>query len=832
MLTIHEPEHLRLPPQLWPERLRQPPPTNRLALQAAAGMGKSALAAHYYQQWHGPRLWLSLSNILDDPRQLQAALAAALHLPATSDETLLAKALAQQGLWVLDQLDAFNHDACHQLLLRLSAHWPGMLIITSRPCRWLPQWLLQQPQQWHCWGDAELRLDDNRALQLARYHQRPEQEPELQAINHYFDGWPTLWQLWLQRPVSRAHLAQWLGPLRAYLLATRLAALAPPARQLLTQLASYVQFDEELAMAVSDQPFAAQLLDELRQLALVRPLPGSPHELQLPPYLRQLLRAEASLQQPHLLLTAHQRAVAALLAREQGAAAAQLALESGAHELLLAVLQQQGWRLYHQAAFGLLRQLFAQLEHHHWRQQGELLLLHGWLVVEGESDCAQGHRQLQQWLPPLYAQPQWPRLAPRFAILRAEIARQFDQLDDALALTDHVDDALLHAHDRIALGYTRAMAALQLGRLPEAEQALNHLARATTAEQLHHHSLWVWQRQAVVACQRQQWPLARAALANAEQLAAQHQLGDDHALDSLWRARAELAQLFGDWPAAAAAIARGGEREHPLGEYWELPYRALILVQAIAERNSLQINRLRQQLGQQLAGHSYCQQWQLRARQALLLAAVVQGAEGELHTLADALQTKADQHHLPALQQQLLLAWCHWHLGQPPQIAPQLATACQNRELGWLAWRWQLLHTVALAPAEPPDAVIDQLQQGYIWDLLLAGPRALPLWERWLTGRALARNDAAHASLLRVIDWCATTVTADDDSLRPCPDERLTAAEWRVLQLIGRGYRNEQIAARLFVAPSTIKSHINHLYAKLGLTSRSSAKALANQWLS
>lgn len=821
------------PTLLWPPALQSPPPVRRLALLAAAGMGKSTLANHYYQQWQGPRLWLQLTAAHDQPAALLLALAHALQLAAASTEAQLAEALAQQpqGLWVLDQLDALQHEASHQLLLRLTANWPGVLLITSRPQPWLPLWLLQQPQHWQCWGAAELRLDDNRALQLARSQQRPEDEGELLAINHYFDGCPALWQLWLQQPAPLARLAQWLGPLRPYLLANSLAGLAPPAQRLLTQLAAYTHFDEGLAMAVSDQPFAAQLLEELRQLELVRPVPASPTLLQLPPYLRQLLRSQACLQQPELLLAAHQRALGALLIRDHGQAAAQLALDSGDQALLLAVLQQQGWRLYHQAAFAVLRQLFDQLDPNLWQQDGELLLLHGWLVVEGESDCARGHRQLQQWLPSLRQQPQWPALAPRFAILQGEIARQFDQLDEALQLTATIKDAVLHAHDRIALGYTRATAALQLGRLQQAEQALGHLARAADAEQLHHHSLWVWQRQAVVACQRQQWATATAALDSAEQLALRHQLSHDHALDSLWRARAEQAQLFGDWATAAAAISRGGEREHPLGEYWELPYRALALVQALAERNSSQINRLRQQLGQQLAGHSYCQQWQLRARQALLLAAVVQGDQPGLHALATALHSTTAEPQLPALQQQLLSAWCQWHLQQPPTAAAQLALRCQQQGLTWLAWRWQLLSLIAAAPAEPPAMVIEQLQQGYIWDLLLAGPPALPLWERWLTGPALAKNDAAHDSLMRVVAWCTASPEQDAAEQRPCPDPRLTTAEWRVLQLIGRGYRNEQIAARLFVAPSTIKSHINHLYAKLGLTSRSAAKALANQWL-
>jgi ATP/maltotriose-dependent transcriptional regulator MalT len=45
-----------------------------------------------------------------------------------------------------------------------------------------------------------------------------------------------------------------------------------------------------------------------------------------------------------------------------------------------------------------------------------------------------------------------------------------------------------------------------------------------------------------------------------------------------------------------------------------------------------------------------------------------------------------------------------------------------------------------------------------------------------------------------------------------------------VLQLIGREFNNEQIAATLHVSLPTVKTHINKLYSKLGLGSRAEAR--------
>jgi DNA-binding CsgD family transcriptional regulator len=48
----------------------------------------------------------------------------------------------------------------------------------------------------------------------------------------------------------------------------------------------------------------------------------------------------------------------------------------------------------------------------------------------------------------------------------------------------------------------------------------------------------------------------------------------------------------------------------------------------------------------------------------------------------------------------------------------------------------------------------------------------------------------------------------------------LTPAERDVVRLVSEGLANSDIAARLFVSPRTVQSHLTHVYTKLGLTSR------------
>jgi predicted ATPase len=55
----------------------------------------------------------------------------------------------------------------------------------------------------------------------------------------------------------------------------------------------------------------------------------------------------------------------------------------------------------------------------------------------------------------------------------------------------------------------------------------------------------------------------------------------------------------------------------------------------------------------------------------------------------------------------------------------------------------------------------------------------------------------------------------------------LTPMERQVVDLVAEGLRNADIAERLFVAPSTIKTHLGHVFAKLGVSTRAELAALA-----
>ncbi|MDP8015260.1 response regulator [Prescottella equi] len=59
------------------------------------------------------------------------------------------------------------------------------------------------------------------------------------------------------------------------------------------------------------------------------------------------------------------------------------------------------------------------------------------------------------------------------------------------------------------------------------------------------------------------------------------------------------------------------------------------------------------------------------------------------------------------------------------------------------------------------------------------------------------------------------------------PDQALTAREAELLSLLAEGLTNKELGKRLFISEATVKTHLAHIYAKLGVESRAAAVSIA-----
>lgn len=130
--------------------------------------------------------------------------------------------------------------------------------------------------------------------------------------------------------------------------------------------------------------------------------------------------------------------------------------------------------------------------------------------------------------------------------------------------------------------------------------------------------------------------------------------------------------------------------------------------------------------------------------------------------------------------------------------------------------RFPQVQVLALTSYKEGDLVKNALEAGAIGYLLkdVSADNLADAIRAAHSGRATLSPQAAQALV----------ETANQP---PLPGLDLTEREREVLALMVEGLNNTQIAGKLMVSPSTIKSHVSNILSKLGVASRTEAVTLA-----
>ncbi|MFB4268815.1 response regulator [Nonomuraea sp. GTA35] len=159
---------------------------------------------------------------------------------------------------------------------------------------------------------------------------------------------------------------------------------------------------------------------------------------------------------------------------------------------------------------------------------------------------------------------------------------------------------------------------------------------------------------------------------------------------------------------------------------------------------------------------------------------------------------------------------------------------------------------VALAQALHPDVILMDLRMpgmdgvAAIKELARLGSAArvlvlttydtdrdvMPAIEAGATGYLL--KDTGRDELVRAVRTAARGEAVLSPSVATrllgqvrTPADPLSARELEILRLIADGATNREAAARLFISEATVKSHVLHIYTKLGVNDRAAAVATA-----
>jgi DNA-binding CsgD family transcriptional regulator len=133
----------------------------------------------------------------------------------------------------------------------------------------------------------------------------------------------------------------------------------------------------------------------------------------------------------------------------------------------------------------------------------------------------------------------------------------------------------------------------------------------------------------------------------------------------------------------------------------------------------------------------------------------------------------------------------------PPHLMPTMeSTWARLLENGWVAWPF-------------PSSSIDR---SYLGITYFALANALP---------------GQHLIAFAPAGWPDTPTLADGERASLQPGSPLTPRELEVLELAAEGNTRVMIAGRLRVSPATVRTHFEHIFAKLGVHDRAAAVAQA-----
>ena len=413
------------------------------------------------------------------------------------------------------------------------------------------------------------------------------------------------------------------------------------------------------------------------------------------------------------------------------------------------------------------------------------------------------------------------------------------------------DDAAFRGVAGLSLG----QAALALGQLDRAEQAFADAAAAARAAGLVQGSLTATTQQVNVqrlrGARRQALATGRAALAWA---------GEHVVPSTVGRLRSVLAELLLDeddltaaWPLATEGLAAPREfgNAPPLVLLASLPLVRLRLAQGDAAAAGAVLAEVRPlvQHGPFAMVAQLLEAAEARVRLALgdgaaavaWATAVAWAAPVDRAALADALRFGAAGVEAAAVTPARILVaqgrttGDHTLLRQAERHLEAAWELAEGHGVGWLRLRVLILRALladaqgdreaalgslaaAVAQAEPEGVIRPFLDEGEPMAALLAGLRV---------AARDGRGPAGGASPSSVGVLLAAFPGQERASHRTGLVEPLTERELEVLRLLAAGRSNAEMAAELFVEQSTVKTHLIHLYSKLGVHSRTQAVARA-----
>lgn len=842
-------------------------------VSAPAGFGKTVLVADWLGRQEAPRAWLSLDELDNDPARFCAHLAAAvagLEVEGASRTAALIEDLAPpdlslppaflpsflemgpEPLLILDDLHELESPqllGVVEELVQVEGPGPRLVLLTRED----PPFTLGRLR---VAGELleirakDLRFTEDETLQLFQHLLPGTLEPDaIRRLDERTEGWVAglrLAAIALQDASDpRGLVESFAGQHRLvmeYLLEEALERQPPALQQFLLDTSILRRFNPDTCAAVTGDPQAREVLKEVERANLfLIPLGLQGEWYRYHHLFADLLRFKLEHEQGERVEALHRRASAWFQEEGDLASALEHAARMKDQTRLLELLDREVMSMIGRSEMAALRHWTGKVRDPFSQPYPMVICSIGWLRVVTDrapelGTILEGISGALDRVPPDYDPDRRRQASLHMAVLSAYAARYAGRYQEALSTAEEVQESLADADPftRGLLTYNTARVRMALGDMEAAGKRLDEAFDDHLRSGNLYLTLASLGRTAAVAAQTEGVPPARESLAAARSFAGDrgltrnpaysivlfHQGGVELLAARPDQARSALEDALElaspeDFPEERGNALVGLARVATVQGRFPEAESLLVEARSLSRRGNmdlqdttLELERKRLALGREAAGEGPPVPritpapregpW-TTTRETELILALQQAFQHQDHPLMD------------ELSQEL-----------------QGESEARGRGPGRL---WALLARALLPQSEDRwetlgEALTLAATRGYVQPFLDGGPPVRDLLRAGLT-RISSSLGRTHAhSLLDLMEGEAGSEEAEGELNLPEP---LTDREREVLALLFQGQSNKAMAKAIFVSVDTVKSHLKHIYDKLGVSDRNAAVRRAQE---
>lgn len=666
--------------------------------------------------------------------------------------------------------------------------------------------------------------------------------PDWTALFNTLNGWIAGWVMLRLRLEKGGTLVQAHADLEGYLYETCLNTLPSDTLELLTTLSCCETLNDGLVVALGESPDAISRLNQAEARgAFIERSPDSPAQWVMEPFLKQVLISRLQLRGERAKCAVHARAADWFLSHGDIAQALRHGLKTGNTVWLSSVLRRYGQTLLDSGEITLVHAALIHLAQKGENEQPELKELSLQVSLSRQDINALP----RQWIQPLGRAVQSGLHSTGGGPL---------YLYQAQAALMHEDDTAAESLLRTALSTVpssleqmqvhsvtiRGELAVCRGYYAEAREHFETAEGLARATHQHQKALWAMAQQAEIAFYRGQLELASRVIDRFHQYAQRNQLRPTPATEHMLRIKVCLNMEWLKLQAAMDAANQEFSIARDMG-IADLPALARLAALALICDQKVDAENYLDEAFERLYAPNCHSDWVTFHDQAWLalhrLAGDQDAIERWLYRNPPLRQARNHFEYRHGLNRQMAFL----AIGRPLQALEegrQLATGRAETQLSYLRLHRLIQSSLSAWHVHQPEQALlllhdalrlsERMMACTTW--FFAGGRD-PALTQMLDSLANSQTGMVHGAL-RVQELLRRARQRRGNPSNEIPEDAqrlaLTRREWDVLKKMGEGLSNEQIAKALFVATSTVRSHLKSIYQKLGVHHREDARQYVN----